>query len=241
MCLKAWMNLRYTLPERRRLFHEGLSRLGYQVMDGITNDPGENDILVIWNRVPSMDLTARLFESRNLKVLCAENASWGNDFAGDRWYTLVRTRHNTKGMFPVLGGHRWDDLGVNLSSFRTQGETVLLPQRGIGSPPTAMPAGWLPKAIKKYGGRVRKHPGKYAPPVSIEDDLKHCGKVVTWGSGAAIKALMMGIPVISEMPDWIGEQDNTEDGRLQMFRELAWGQTRLSEIESGEAFERLLQ
>jgi hypothetical protein len=42
------------------------------------------------------------------------------------------------------------------------------------------------------------------------------------------------------MPDWIGGCDNTDDDRLRMFRELAWGQARRSEIASGEAFERLL-
>ena len=74
----------------------------------------------------------------------------------------------------------------------------------------------------------------------LADDLKQCGKVVTWGSGAAIQALMMGIPVISEMPDWIGKQDNTEAGRLDMLRRLAWAQWRLPEIASGEPFVRLL-
>jgi hypothetical protein len=42
------------------------------------------------------------------------------------------------------------------------------------------------------------------------------------------------------MPGWIAEQDNTDAGRLAMLRTLAWAQWRLSEIESGEAFERLI-
>ena len=66
------------------------------------------------------------------------------------------------------------------------------------------------------------------------------GKVVTWGSGAAIKALQMGIRVHSDMPHWIGEQDNTTEGRLAMFRRLAWAQWTLEEIASGLPFERLL-
>jgi hypothetical protein len=64
--------------------------------------------------------------------------------------------------------------------------------------------------------------------------------VVTWGSGAAIKALQWGIPVVSEMPDWIGEQDNTDAGRLEMFRRLAWAQWTMEEIAHGEPFARLL-
>jgi hypothetical protein len=42
------------------------------------------------------------------------------------------------------------------------------------------------------------------------------------------------------MPQWIGEQDNTDAGRLAMFQRLAWAQWRLSEIESGFAFRWLL-
>ena len=75
----------------------------------------------------------------------------------------------------------------------------------------------------------------------LEDDLAKASKVVTWGSGAGIKALMLGIRVESHMPNWIGEQDNTDKGRLAMFRRLAWANWRLSEIESGQAFQWLLQ
>ena len=74
----------------------------------------------------------------------------------------------------------------------------------------------------------------------LQDDLARAGRVVTWGSGAAIQALMMGIPVISEMRGWVGQQDNTDDGRLAMFRRLAWAQATLDEIADGSALERLL-
>jgi len=63
---------------------------------------------------------------------------------------------------------------------------------------------------------------------------------VTWGSGAAVKALTWGIHVESHMPNWIGEQDNTDAGRLEMFRRLAWAQWTLDEIEDGTAFRHLL-
>ncbi|MCB1838545.1 MAG: hypothetical protein KDH99_13110, partial [Alcanivoracaceae bacterium] len=107
------------------------------------------------------------------------------------------------------------------------------------SKPTVMPRSWPGDALKRYGGRIRKHPGQGAA-MPLEDDLAGCGRVVTWGSGAAIKALLMGIPVISEMPNWVGEQDNTDSGRQAMFRRLTWAQWRLSEFESGEAFAWLL-
>lgn len=172
-------------------------------------------------------------------MLVAENATWGNEFAGRRWYTLARNRHNTAGMFPVGGNERWDRLGVEPAAWRTSGETVILAQRGIGSDPTRMPMGWPQRAQARHGGRIRSHPGRgVAKP--LEDDLAHAGKVVTWGSGAAIHALLMGIPVVSEMTNWIGEQDNTELGRLEMLRRLAWAQWELAEIESGEPMARLL-
>lgn len=237
--MRAFLNLRYTVPERRRVFRAGLRRLGYQVVEGDTRDPRPGDIFVTWNRISAGERTAQIFESRGLPVLVTENASWGNSFAGDSWYTLARSRHNTAAMVPVGGPERWDWLGVDLPPFRAKGETVILPQRGIGSKPTAMPRGWDRAALTRYGGRVRKHPGRKAA-VPLEQDLSACGRVVTWGSGAAIKALMLGIPAISEMPNWIGDQDNTEAGRLSMFRRLAWAQWRLGEFESGEAFARLL-
>jgi hypothetical protein len=226
----AWLNLRYTVPERRALFVSGLERLGFHVEHRIP-DRAEG-LFVTWNRIGTADTIAQRFEREGLPVVVAENATWGNEFAGDKWYHLARGRHNTAGAFG--GPERWDSLGVELSPWRTGGETVVLPQRGIGSPPTAMPRHWTAK------GRIRPHPGKNkAKP--LDEDLANCGRVVTWGSGAAVRALMMGIPVESHMPGWIGEQDNTDAGRLEMFRRLAWSQWRHREIESGEAFRWLLR
>jgi hypothetical protein len=238
--VKAWLNLRYTVPERRAAFVSGLQRLGYEVAEGLTNAPGDLDILVTWNRINVGHYAAIAFEQAGRPVIVAENAAWSNDFLGGQWYSLAQNRHNTAGMFPVGGPERWDDLGVELLPFRSEGETVILPQRGIGAAPTAMPRAWPQDALRRHGGRVRYHPGT-KPCRPLECDLAACGRVVTWGSGAAIKALMLGIPVTPEMPGWIGACENTELDRLAMLRRLAWAQWRLSEIESGEAFAWLLQ
>lgn len=183
---------------------------------------------------------ARVFEKRGLPVLVVENATWGNEFAGGRWYHIGTNWHNTAGRFPVGGPERWDSLGVTLAPWRDGGETVILPQRGIGSGLVKMPPSFPRQAVKNHRGRIRPHPGKGGSGVPLEQDLADCGRVVTWGSGAAIKALMMGIPVTSYMPDWIGEQDNTDAGRLEMFQRLAWAQWRHSEIAAGEPFRWLL-
>jgi len=116
---------------------------------------------------------------------------------------------------------------------------VILAQRGIGAAPTAMPRSWPQEAQARYSGRIRHHPGTRST-TALMDDLAHCGRVVTWGSGAAIKALLWGIPVVSEMPDWIGEQNNTDEGRLAMLRRLAWAQWTMDEISEGVPFRCLL-
>ena len=236
--MRAYLNLRYTVPERRKAYTRGLERLGYTVIHGMA-PPEPGDILVTWNRIGAGDRMAAHYQAKGCQVLVTENSTWGNDFAGQRWYTLARDYHNTAGCFPVGDDSRWDDLGVELQPFRTEGETVIVPQRGIGSKPTSMPTNWTTMALRKHGGRIRKHPGT-RDCVPLEDDLRHCGKVVTWGSGAAVKALALGVPVVSYLPNWVAEQDNTEAGRLAMFRRLAWAQWRLEEIASGAAFDYLL-
>ncbi len=238
--MRAWLNLRHAVPERWTAFSFGLQRLGYAVVDGLTTKPRERDILVTWNRIGEAHHAAVAFESRALPVLVTENASWGNGFAGGHWYTLARGMHNTAGRFPVGGPERWDELGVQLAPWRTEGETVILPQRGIGPRGVAMPLAWPQQARERFGGRIRPHPGTQ-PCEPLNEDLARAGRVITWGSGAAIKALLWGIPVVSEMPCWIGAQDNTTAGRLAMFRRLAWAQWRLDEIGSGKAFEALLE
>lgn len=229
--MRAWLNLRYVTGDRAEAFRAGLQAMGFEVVAELTTQPGPDDVLVTWNRIGHGDTCARHFEAMGRRVLVAENATWGNDFAGRRWYTLARDWHNRAGFFPVGGAERWDALGVDLAPWRTQGETVVLPQRGIGA--GGMPKGWTAP------GRVRRHPGR-GDSVPLEHDLAKAGRVVTWGSGAAVKALLWGIPVESHMPDWIAEQDNTDTGRLDMFRRLAWAQWTMEEIAAGEPFRRLL-
>lgn len=238
--MRAWLNLRQGVPERRAAFESGLERLGYSVVEGTTTRPGDRDILITWNRIREGHTAALAFEDRGRPVLVVENASWGNDFAGGRWYTVARNHHNTVDRFPVGGPERWDRLQVELQPWRAGGETVILPQRGIGAPPVAMPLSWPARMQAATGARMRPHPGAQES-TPLELDLARVGKVVTWGSSAAVKALTWGIPVESYMPNWIGEQDNTDAGRLAMFRRMAWAQWQLPEIASGEPLRRLLQ
>ncbi len=181
------------------------------------------------------ETAARAFEAAGRPVIVIENAAWGNGFQGGNWLSVALNLHNTAGRFPVGGAERWDSLGVELRPWRTEGETVILPQRGIGPAAVAMPRGWHSGKV----GRVRLHPGQRETK-PLEEDLKNAGKVITWGSGAAVRALMWGIPVESHMPNWIAAQNNTDEGRLAMFRRLAWAQWTVEEIASGEPMKRLL-
>lgn len=235
--MRAWLNLRYALTERWQAFSDGLTSLGYQVERGATLSPGPHDLLVTWNRIGFGEQAARAFEAAGLPILVAENALWGNDGG---WLHLSRTHHNTANRVRYGGPERWVGLGFELEPWQQGSEVVVLPQRGIGSPPVAMPRDWPAKAVAETRGRLRPHPGQGACK-ALREDLANCGLAVTWGSGAAIKALQWGIPVRSDMPNWIGEQDNTNEGRLAMFRRLAWAHWRLQEIASGEALRWVLQ
>lgn len=239
--MKAWLNLRYTVPERLKAFVAGIERHGYRAEVGFPDRIGPRDLFLTWNRINMGNVIAQQFQDRGLPVIVAENAAWGNDFLGRRWYSLARDYHNTAGCSTYGGLERWESLGAELEPWRyfANPQVVILPQRGIGSPPTRMPHGWATKNFKGLRWRVRPHPGKLELK-SLREDLEGINTVYTWGSGAAIKALMWGCSVISEMPNWIGEQDNTTAGRLEMFRRLAWAQWELHEIESGEAFAHLL-
>lgn len=247
--MKAWLNLRHPDSHRAEAFTTGLKRLGYAVEQGCTLHPGERDIMVSWNRIREAGPAADAFEAAGRPVLITENASWGNDFAGESWLTMAKSFHNVAGQFPIGGPERWDNLGSFLWGMREleeegadfYDETVILPSRGIGPAQTRMPANWLQQVqAQNPKARTRTHPGRHEPEVPLGRDLLQAHTVITWGSGAAIKAAMLGIKVRSDMPRWIGQSDNTEKGRLQMFRDLAWAQWRLDEIRRGDAFRWLL-
>lgn len=237
---------------RRDAFMAGLQRLGYRVQPGLPTAPIRDDLLLSWNRqAGAHDRTATLFESRGLPVLIAENGYLGVKHNGTRTYALARSHHNGAGRWPTGGPERWAALGVELLPWRRPGgETVILPQRGVGAPGVAMPQKW-PREFHGFG-RTRKHPGT-KEQIPLEVDLARASQVITWGSGAAIKALVLGIPVFYSFPKWIGAPAARpvgdiklgakcdDEARLRMFERLAWAQWTIDEIASGEAIKRVLE
>lgn len=241
----AYLNLRHGVPERRVAWRSGLERCGFNVVDvdvpRSIRPKRDNDIFVSWNRHVDGGEAADRFNAAGCKVLITENATWGNGFQGGQWYTIGRDYHNVAGMFPDGGPERWDALGVQLEPFRTgPGEQVVLASRGIGPQRYRQPFNWPTGAARTYGARIRHHPAGRGTIDDLRADLAGCWRVITWGSGAAVLALMWGISVESHMPGWIAKQDNTDAGRLAMLRRLAWAQWRMSEIASGEPIARLL-
>lgn len=214
---------------RREAFDAGLQKVGYT-----PTDRTKCDLYLTWNRYGTREEHANAVEERGGRVLVAENATWGNDFLGGRWYSIWPRFHNRADSIRCGTSERWDNLGVDLADWRPAGgEVVGLLQRGIG--PKGTPAKFNPPGCT----RVRKHPGTNKC-VPLEVDLAKASEVRTWGSGAAVKALIWGIRVQSYMPNWCGIQNNSDSGRLEMLRRLAWAQWTLPEIENGDAFAWLL-
>lgn len=247
----AWLNIRDGNHYRRDAFVSGLMRCGFKIQRGVPNAPLKGDILVSWNRYGHAHRAATIFEKAGNAVLIAENGYLGHEFKGKRVYALARNHHNGAGKWVVGGPERWAAWGVELLPWRKDGETVILPQRGIGPPGVAMPLKW-PREVERLG-RTRKHPGANKEALPLEQDLAKAGQVITWGSGAAIKALVLGIPVFHAFPQWIGApaarplKDRhagrvcDDAKRLAMFERLAWAQADIDEIASGEAIKRLLE
>lgn len=239
---------------RSDAFKNGLKRLGYKMLDPLGAD--SCDLLVTWNRIGYGETVAARAQRRGAVVVVAENAYFGNDFLSKRWYSLSLNHHLGPGSWLVGGNERWDSLSVDLSPWKDGSSYLVLPQRGIGGPATRMPSDWLRFAEKslsrvKIPYKVRCHPGKYEK-TPLSKDLVDKAAVVTWASGAAVKALMEGVPVFYELKNWVMAScsthiSNLHQGplrsdalRLDSFRRMAWCQWTVEEIASGLPFERLL-
>lgn len=235
---------------RAARFAAGLQAAGFKVVHDLP-DPRPGDALLIWNRYGHYDLEAKRFERAGASVLVAENSYLAGEIPG-RWHALALWHHAGAGTWLPNGPERWDALRVELKPWRTSGEVLIISQRSIGEPGIASPLGWEQAIQKQVGGRIRPHPGKNPPAVSLEADLAAARCVVTWASSAALVALLYGVPVFHAMPRWIGaeaskplsewgsESKRDDAARLAMFRRLIWAQWRIEEIESGDAFRHLL-
>lgn len=237
--------LREALPYRRDAFTGGLKKAGYKVVPALP-DPKPGDVLLTWNRYGGYANEAQRFEQAGARVLVCENGWLGKSWRGGEWFTLCEGHHAGAGTWKVGGPERWDSWGVELAPWKHGSETIVLGQRGIGEEGIRSPDGWGERMARKLGARLRPHPGTSKTP--LEPDLANAEKVVTWNSGAALKALLLGVPVWYDFPQWIGAMAASRVGeplvrddalRLAMFRRLAYAMWTLDEISTGEPIANL--
>jgi hypothetical protein len=236
---------------RADIFAEGLRRHGYLMEPKWQRRPNPDDLLLLWNRTRGFEAVAQIYENHGARVLVAENG-YLPPAGGGKHYALALSSHNGAGRWFVGERARFE---ISEQPWRTSGSKVLiLPQRGIGQPGVAMPGNWPGTTLKRLGRLtnreliLRPHPGhqRVSPPLDFDDIW--CA--VTWGSGAALKALQAGIPVFYDLPEWIGGcaaarlADSVEscqiESREQLWTRISWAQWTLDEIASGEALDRLL-
>lgn len=251
----ATVLLRRTGAYARDSFIAGLARIGLAIEDKPKRNPAPDDVIVIWNRVARDGLDVRPYDAAGARVLVAENGYLTSK--DRRRFALALGDHNGAGRWPAGGGERFAQLGIELVPWRSAGgHLLMLPQRGIGRPGIAMPPTWSGRVLTalrestKREVKLRRHPGP--DKTDPYEALRGAHAAVTWGSGAAIKALAVGVPVFFDFPQWIGapaaarlDMAGIESpwlgDRLPMFERLAWAQWDLGEIESGEAFDWLLR
>lgn len=246
------LNLLRQAPHYRRdAFDAGLRAAGFEVVTRLP-DPGPGDLVLTWNAYGGFGDTGQHFQQRGAKWLVAENAPLGNDWRGDRWYSVaIGAVALTGGEFRAGGPERWDAWGVDLAPWRSGGETVILAQRGIGATGVRSPDRWAEAVRARIGGRIREHPGT-GPAVPLADDLSAAGEVITWSSAAAVQALLLGVPVWHAHPQFVcasaafplamhgsSTPMRTDARRLDAFRRLAWAMWTLDEITSGAPIARL--
>lgn len=251
--------IRTNVHYRHEAFIRGLIAAGFSVVTRPLRKIDPDDVLVIWNRGALFQFEAQRHEAAGSRVIVAENGyTDAVDGDGHQWFSLALDHHNGRGRWFVGDAPRFPRMGLNLRPWRAEGSFVLvLPQRGIGAPGVAMPRRWpheIVQRLAKVTGRpvrVRPHPGTKTPISSLAAALDGCHAVVTWGSGAGVKAIMLGVPCFHELSGWIGAPaarfgiERLEDpflgDRAPMLERLAWSQWTVAEIASGEPFRYLLQ
>jgi len=237
-------------------FRAGLVRLGYAIGQP-EKSPDAGDLLLIWNRYGEGDRWARIYEAAGATVVVAENGYLGRDWRDGIWYALALDWNAGAGHWPVGGPERAAMFDADLKPWRRPGHyTVVLAQRGIGSPPVSQPPGWHQRVAHELGHRghqpvIRGHPGKDQDNGNLYAQLDRAACAVTWASGAAVKALIYGVPVYHGLPNWIGAPAARPYGKAlaepfrgdrgEFLTRLAWAMWTVEEIGSGYAFDHLLR
>jgi hypothetical protein len=248
--------IRKALPYRREAFSQGLQAAGFEVFDD-EFAPSCGDAVVIWNRYGTFDAVATKFEKVGAYVFVAENGLMGDDWLPGKWFSLALSHVAIGGgEFKPAGVKRWGDFGIPLKPYTYRSDPpLILEQRSIGHPTVASPHNWAASVQARFGGVIRKHPGTQADPVgqTLMDGLNRAGSVITWCSGAAVKAMAYGLPVWYRHEKFVmasacrplagfttSSPLRDYELRIQAFQKMAWAIWELEEIRSGFPFSRLM-
>lgn len=245
---------------RRQAIESGLLRCGYALRDKWAGHATKQDWLVLWNRkAGAEEAEAEDWERRGGSVIVMENGYLQK--VDKSMYAISVGQHNGAGWFPVGNEDRFSALGFELKPWREDGEYVLVcAQRGIGSKLMASPPGWDRKmaaeirklTLCRYPVKVRNHPGNFVAKVPLTSDLAKAQSCVIWSSGAGVRALVEGVPVVFQAPHWVCENaavrhwihtDNyvARDNRESTLHHMSHGQWTVDEITKGEPFARILE
>lgn len=228
-------------------FGDGLRALGFETAVVAKDEPSPGDVLVLWNRLPPMDDTARRYEAKGCPVIICEHGWVG----GEHIYAIALSQHNGAGRWFIGDKSRWPSFGIDVRPWREKGDHILvIPQRGMGTPPVAMPRDWAEQTVNRLSEMTRREVRVRNPKhrrTPLEPEFENCHAVVTWASGAGIKAIVHGVPVFHEMPMWIGEraarrfpyhdlEDPYLEDRSQMLHRASWAMWADTAIATGEPF-----
>lgn len=241
---------------RHELFSNGLMAAGYKLADNY-NSLKEGDVIIVWNRKRGMNDLLTMLEARGVLPIVAENGYIGSDDNGKRTIALAFYQHHGLGKWPIIEEpftKRQIRQNFHTSDWRAGGEEiVVLAQRNIGI--TSHGVSWardmaynIQKKTKRRV-RLRLHPGIKEDVIPLEVDLEDAFAVVTYSSGAAIKAINMGVPAFYFLPGWIGvdaakfgveDLENPYRSCRKIFlQKISCAQWLQSEISDGTAFNAL--
>lgn len=263
----AWITLRHRPPYRSDAFATGFEELGFkvQMMFPERNAVRPQDVVVVWNLNPRYRGPADEAQRVKAGLIVAENGYLPSISEPEPYYALARNGHNGSGLWFVGPEDRWTPLGYQVAEWQSNpnGHILVADQRGIGSELMRCPRPFYetvaPKIKRIFAKvdkkripeiRLRAHPGRHAAKQSLEADLKGCRVVVTWASNVANISLLHGIPTFRVAPYHVNAAalddlsllpNPPQTDRLKAFKQLAWAQWSLSEIESGAAFQHLLR
>lgn len=236
---------------RRDAFDAGLRAHG--LIPSSSPAPAPGNVLVVWNRKPPVeDNLAAQYERAGGKVIVVENAYAQR--VDKSMYAISLGQHHMGG--PTGPDDRFAALGFEVKPWRSTpgGHVLICGQRSIGSPAMASPPQWaerMAERVRKLGlkPRIRQHPGNFKATVPLEKDLEGAYACAIWSSGAGVRALIEGIPVVYSAPHWICKTAASaglnnmgfgDTSRRMALHTMAWGQWTVAEIAAGEPFKRLL-